>query len=208
MTDTDKYVVWDLETLRFSWEVPGRWNNPAGFGLSVAVTQDRLGFVQTWVEGEAADLIEYLSGFDIVVGFNSRRFDNKVLAAYGDVTNIDTLTVDLLEDISAACGRPNCVSLDRLSETLFGETKLLDDPTDAVRMWRTGRPEDRDYVVRYCQQDVDLTFRAYEFGRRHGFVIVPVPDTVWNDLPLVARVPVQWGEETARPFVQPEHLDL
>ena len=194
--------------MRFSWEVPGRWNNPAAFGLSVAVTQDHLGSVQTWVEGDAASLIKYLSGFDIVVGFNSRRFDNKVLGAYGDVTKIDARTVDLLEDISAGCGRPNCVSLDRLAETLFGETKLLDDPTDAVRMWRTGRAEDRDYVVRYCQQDVDLTFRAYEFGRRYGFVIVPVPDASWNDLPLVARVPVDWSVEPARPLIRPKRMDL
>ncbi len=208
LTETENYVAWDLETLRLSWEVPGRWTNPAGFGLSVAVTQDRMGSVQTWVEGEAAKLIEYLNRFDTVVGFNSRRFDNKVLGAYGDVTVLDMHTVDLLEDISAACGRPNCVSLDRLAECLFGETKLLDDPTDAVRMWRTGRPEDREYVVRYCQQDVDLTFRAYEFGRRNGFVIVPAPDTFWNELPLVARVPVEWGDEIVRPLVQPEALDL
>ena len=40
MIDCQTYVVWDVETLRFSWEVPGRWSNPAGFGLAVAVSQD------------------------------------------------------------------------------------------------------------------------------------------------------------------------
>ena len=80
LSEIDRYVVWDLETLRFSWEVPDRWDNPAGFGLSVAVTRDFSGCVQTWVEGAASDLIEYLSGFDRVVGFNTRHFDNKVLS--------------------------------------------------------------------------------------------------------------------------------
>ena len=192
LSEIDRYVVWDLETLRFSWEVPDRWDNPAGFGLSVAVTRDFSGCVQTWVEGAASDLIEYLSGFDRVVGFNTRHFDNKVLGAYGDTTAIDTCTVDLLEDISAACGRPNCVSLNRLAELVTGETKLLDDPTDAVRMWRSGNPPEREYVVRYCEQDVNLTLRVFEFGCQHGFVIIPGPDTYWNDLPVVVRVPVEW----------------
>lgn len=207
MNESESYVVWDLETQRFSWEVPGRWSNPAGFGLSVAVTQDGLGSTRTWVESDAPELIDFLGGFDQVVGFNNRRFDNGVLGAYGDVSALNNSTVDLLEDISAAAGRPNCVSLGSLAETLLGETKLLDDPTDAVRMWRGGRPEDREYVVRYCQRDVELTRRAFEFGREYEFVIIPVPDAAWNDLPLVARVPVSWGKAPARPLIEPEPLD-
>lgn len=207
LIDCETYVVWDVETLRFSWEVPGRWSNPAGFGLAVAVSQDHLGATRTWVEADAVELIEYLSGYDCVIGFNSRRFDNQVLEKYGDASALDDLTVDLLEDISAAAGRPNCVSLGNLAETLLGETKLLDDPTDAVRMWRGGKPEDRDYVVRYCRRDVELTRRAFEFGRENGFVIIPVPDAAWNDLPLVARVPVDWGEGPAGRLITPEALD-
>ncbi len=40
------------------------------------------------------------------------------------------------------------------------------------------------------------------------FEIVPVPDTFWNEQPLVARVPVVLGDEPARPLVQPKRLDL
>jgi hypothetical protein len=51
-----------------------------------------------------------------------------------------------------------------------------------------------------------LTRRAFEFGREHGFVIIPVPDAAWNGLPLVARVPVDWGAGPAGLLIAPETL--
>ena len=203
----DRFVAWDVETLRLSHEVAGGWRNPAGFGLAVAVTQDHLGVTHTWEEKDAHELIDYLTGYPKVIGFNSRRFDNKVLSAYGDISGVDGRTLDLPEDISKAANRPHPVSLDRLSETVLGKRKLFDDATEAVRVWRSGRLEDRELVIRYCTRDVELTMENYEFGCRYGFVLIPVDGMSWGDLPVAARVPVTWGEPPGARLIEPEPLN-
>jgi len=205
--NADSYVTWDLETLRLSYEVPGGWKNVRSFGLAVAVTQDDDGRTRTWFEEEAGDLIEYLERFPLVVGFNNRKFDNVVLSAYGNVSGVDKKSLDLLEDIGASFGRPHPVSLDRLSEVVLGERKLLDDATEAVRLWRSGRPEDRDLVVRYCTRDVELTLENFRFGRKYGYVLVPVDEVRLGKVPLVARVPISWGREGLGRLVHPEPFD-
>ena len=188
-----RYVVWDVETLRLSHEVRGGWRNIKDFGLAVAVTIDDRGVRQVWEEPDAAALIDYLARFPRVVGFNSRRFDLTVLSAYGDVTHLHPPTLDLLESIRRVTGRRKGLSLQNLAHTMFGTGKALSDGTEAVRIWRQGRPEDRQRVIDYCGQDVELTERILKFGVDYGYVLVPVPDMRQGGAPVAAQVPVDWG---------------
>ncbi len=188
-----RYVVWDVETLRLSTEVRGGWRRIRDFGLAVAVTIDDQGTQQSWEEPEAQALIEYLEAFPHIVGFNSLRFDTEVMTAYGPVDTLRERSLDLLADIQGVTGRRRGLSLQNIARTMFGQEKTLEDGTEAVRLWRTGRPEDRQRVIDYCAQDVVLTRRILEFGIAHGHVLAPVPDVNNRGAPVGVRVPVTWG---------------
>ena len=208
---TGRYVVWDCETLRLSHEVRGGWRNVKDFGLAVAVTIDDRGVTQVWEEPDARRLIDYLATFPRSVGFNSRSFDLTVLSAYGAVDHLHAAALDLLEEIRRFTGPRRGLSLHNIARAMFGAGKSLADGTEAVRLWRTGRPADRARVIEYCTHDVQLTRRILEFGQTYGYVLVPVPDVRHGEPPLAAQIPVTWGREAtltegAR-LVEPEVLD-
>ncbi len=189
-----RYVVWDVETLRLSYEVRGGWSRIRDFGLAVAVTIDDQGAQRSWEEPDAGALIEYLEGFPHVVGFNSLRFDCEVMTAYGPVETLRERSLDLLAAIQSVTGRRRGLSLQNIARTMFGQEKTLEDGTEAVRLWRTGRPEDRQRVIDYCAQDVVLTRRILDFGIAHGYVLAPVPDVSNRGESVGVQVPVTWGE--------------
>ncbi len=207
---TGAYVVWDVETQRLSYEVRGGWRNIKDFGLAVAVTIDDRGVQQSWEEGDAASLIEYLSQFPRVVGFNSRRFDLQVLGAYGAVEHLHEPTLDLLESLQSVTGRRKGMSLQNIAVAMFGESKTLADGTEAVRLWRSGRPEDRARVIEYCAHDVQLTRRILEFGMQYGYVLAPIPDIQQAGATVAAQIAVDWGEvvelQPGRRLVEPEAM--
>ena len=199
-TNDARYVVWDVETLRLSHEVRGGWRNIRNFGLAVAVTIDDRNVQQVWQEPDAAALIEYLGKFARVIGFNSRRFDLTVMSAYGPVDHLQEPTVDILESVSKVTGRRRGLSLQALSKTMFGAGKSLAGGTEAVQLWRSGRPQDRQQVIDYCTQDVLLTQRILEYGIAYGYVLAPIPDMQHGGTPVAMQVPVEWATD---PVLQP-----
>ena len=198
-TDTSRYVVFDLETLRLSHEVHGGWKNIKDFGLSVAVTVDDQNIEHVWHEADAHQLICYMQTFSRVVGFNSKRFDLTVLSAYGEVDLLHHASLDLFEDLRHITGRRRGMSLNNIAHTMFGEEKLLPDGTEAVRLWRSGDQENRAKVIQYCAHDVALTKRILEFGITHGFVRIPVPDLRNSRNVIAVEVPVPWATELDTP---------
>lgn len=206
------YVVWDVETQRLSREVRGGWRNIKEFGLAVAVTIDDCGVQQSWEEGDAAALIDYLAQFPKVVGFNSRRFDLQVLGAYGTVDHLHEPTLDLLESLQAVTGRRKGMSLQNIATAMFGASKSLTDGTEAVHLWRSGRPEDRARVIEYCAQDVELTRRILEFGMQYGYVLAPIPNIQQEGASVAAQIPVDWDKvvelQPGRRLVEPEAADF
>ena len=192
-----RYVVFDLETLHLSHEVRGGWRNIRDFGLAVGVTIDEHGQQHVWHEPEAQDLIDYLAEHPRVVGFNSRRFDLTVLSAYGDVSVLRERSFDVLLELQSVTGRRKGMRLQDIAGAMFGEAKSLSDGTEAVHLWRTGRPEDRRRVIDYCAQDVVLTKRILEFGVDNGYVLVPVPNLRRRRSTMPAEVPVDWARDDA-----------
>ena len=209
---TSRYVVFDLETQRLSHEVRGGWRNIKDFRLAVGVTIDEYGEQRVWHEPEAQGLIDYLAEHPRVVGFNSRRFDLTVLSAYGDVTVLRERSFDVLLELQAVTGRRKGMRLQDIAGAMFGEAKSLSDGTEAVHLWRTGRPEARRRVIDYCAHDVELTKRILEFGVDRGYVLVPVPNLATDREPIPAQVSVDWATDAAfiggprRPPGQPTNL--
>jgi hypothetical protein len=186
------WAVWDVETVRLAHEVPGGWANPAGFGLAVAKVLDERGAMHTFYEADAPALLRLLAEKDLVVGFNSLRFDCGVLAAHGDVTAIRHRTLDLLASLDACTGIPHCVSLERACRATLGVGKLLSGGTEAVRLWRDGGAAGRRLVEAYCEEDVRLTYRLWRFGAERGYVVVPLRAHGGRPPHPAARVPVHW----------------
>ncbi len=163
-------IFLDVETQRLAEEVSGGWDNIRAFGLTVAVTWDEASDFRDWYEADAGRLIGELRTFDRIVTFNGLRFDLEVLSAYGDVRELKTKSLDLLQDLKRRLGFR--VSLQALAQATLGQGKT-GSGLDAVKWWRSGDPALRQRVVDYCRMDVEILRKIVVYGRREGFVKVP-----------------------------------
>jgi DEAD/DEAH box helicase domain-containing protein len=184
--------VLDVETLWLSSELPMGWADLRRMRVACCVLHDvatrrTVTFTDERLPGARRldELYRFLEACRsegcTVVGHNLRAFDWEVLAgeweARGLVARAEAWgpgaarLVDTLAMLHAKLGwRP---SLQSLAEHNLGETKLLDGSL-APGLWRRG---ERALVAKYCRQDVELTRRLWELGRRQGRLSVGVqPD--------------------------------
>lgn len=160
-----RFGVYDLETIRSADEVGG-WGKTHKMGVSVAVVYDSAAndFV-TYLENEIDQLIEHLHTFDLVVGFNNKRFDNRVLSPYTD-RDLNLLpSLDLLEEVHGYLGYR--LSLNRLAENTLGVKKTADG-LQALKWYKEGRI---DLIQHYCKKDVELTRDLFFHGLEQGYLL-------------------------------------
>jgi DEAD/DEAH box helicase domain-containing protein len=160
-----RYGVFDVETQRSAKEVGG-WHMAHRMKISCAVVYDSEDDTfAVYYEADAHRLIHHLRQMDLVVGFNSKRFDYKVLSEYSDVDLHQLPSLDLLERVHDQLGFR--LSLDHLArQTLNLEKK--GSGLDALRWWQEGR---MDKIIEYCQEDVRITRDLYLFARDRGYLI-------------------------------------
>ena len=161
----EHYGVFDLETKYSATEVGG-WHRAAKMGISVGVVYDSMleGCV-TYLEHEIPQLIEHLKRLQLVVGFNNRRFDNRVLSAY-TTSDLSTLpTLDLLEEVSNHLGYR--LSLNALAEYTLGVQKS-GDGLQALSWYKEG---DFEKLSKYCQKDVEITRDLMIYGLEQGYLL-------------------------------------
>jgi len=175
-----RYGVFDIETQKSAAEVGG-WHRADAMLVSVAVVYDAgLDDYLVFREGEVPQLIAHLSTFDLLVGFNNKRFDNQVLSGYG-VHDLAVLpTVDILEKVKERLGYR--LSLDNLSENTLGIKKSADGLM-ALKWYQEGRI---DKIISYCRQDVEMTRSLFHFGMEHGYLLFK------NKAGSVVRCPVDF----------------
>jgi len=161
----DNFGVFDVETIRSAEEVGG-WGKAHKMGVSVAVIYDSVaGECFTYLENEIKNCIKHLKSFDLIVGFNNKRFDNSVLSAYTN-TNLNELpTLDLLEEIHGYLGYR--LSLNRLAEETLGTTKTSDG-LQALKWYKEGRI---DLIQQYCKKDVEITRNLLYHCLEKGFLL-------------------------------------
>jgi DEAD/DEAH box helicase domain-containing protein len=174
-------VLFDIETLRSAADVGG-WNKAHRMGVAIAVTLDlELGRFETFDEPRVGELIATLKAADLVVGYNSRRFDYAVLSGYTGEDFARTLpTLDLLESLRSVLGFR--IGLDHLALETLGKGKSADG-LQSLEWVKQGR---FDLIEEYCRQDVEVMRDVYLFGRREGYVLIRSrgADRI--------RVPVDW----------------
>lgn len=167
-------IVFDLETQRSAADVGG-WHNIGAMGLAVACTWDEEHGYRTWWEAQAADLLSELGRAEKIVGFNITAFDYLVLALYGDTRGLLSRTVDLHVEIWEQLHRR--AGLAQLAALNLGETKALESGLVAVQLWQAGELE---ALEAYCQRDVELTKRLYEFWQSQKVLFVtPADFVIW-----------------------------
>ena len=158
-------VVFDLETQNLFEDVGGR-TNIAALKVSCAVTWSsvRGDFAVYW-EKDVPTLVAELKSAGRVIGFNIKGFDYEVLRPYVPEERLQFLpTLDLMDDLFKTLSFR--LSLDSVARATLGETKSATG-IQAVAWWRAG---ELDKLAAYCQVDVDVTRRIYDFGCENGFV--------------------------------------
>ncbi|MBU1233709.1 MAG: DEAD/DEAH box helicase [Proteobacteria bacterium] len=176
------FGVFDLET-KYSAQEVGGWHNAHKMGISVAVVYDsRLGDFVTYLEEETDRLLEHLNRLELVVGFNNRRFDNRVLGAYTSLDLSKMPILDLLEVVHERLGYR--LSLDRLAHHTLG-TKKSADGLQALEWYRQGEIEK---ICRYCRLDVAITRDLLFYGLEYGCFLFQ------NKAGKVVRLPVDLGK--------------
>ena len=160
-----RYGVFDLETKRSAQEVGG-WNRSERMGMSVGVIYDAAldGFT-TYLEEEVESMIDHLFDLDLVVGFNNKRFDYRVLSAYTDRDLYRLPSLDILEAVHRQLSYR--LSLDRLVEHTLGATKTADG-LQALRWFKQGKISE---IVSYCKDDVRLTRNLLLHELENGYVL-------------------------------------
>jgi len=176
-----RYGVFDVETQRSAAEVGG-WHRADRMGISVAILYDSgSDSFKTYLEKDIPDLISDLQTFDLVVGFNNKRFDNKVLSAYS-VFNLASLpTLDIMEVITSRLGYR--LSLDRLAEHTLGVKKSANG-LQALQWYKEGK---MDEIINYCRQDVKITRDIFLFGLKNRYLLFK------NKAGSIVRLPVDFS---------------
>ena len=173
-------MFFDLETQKTAEEVGG-WERSDLMRVSVAVAYSpRNNKFQVFWEDTINELLGELLARDLVVGFNIKRFDYRVLSYYTNLDLLEVPTLDIHEVVMGHLGFP--LSLEHLSRATLGYGKI-GNGLDAVRWFREGR---MDKVAEYCRHDVKLVKELYEYGREHGYLLFE--DKNKGTL----RIPVSW----------------
>ncbi len=131
-----------------------------GFG-GASISEDQLKKMGGFIDMSL--LWQWLAGADIVIAFNTLRFDAPVLKPYlpGDVMRLPHF--DILEKVKAVIGHR--LSLDALAKETLGENKLANGLA-AVDWWNAGDEESLDNLQKYCEMDVMVTKKLYDVGLR------------------------------------------
>jgi DEAD/DEAH box helicase domain-containing protein len=159
------FGVFDLETQLSAQEVGG-WHRADLMKMSCAVLYDsRQGKFLEFFEEDIQGLVECLSGLELVVGFNVKRFDFEVLRGYSDFDFLGLPTLDILEEVHRRLGYR--LSLDHLAQITLGKKKA-GDGLQALRWWKEGRLGE---IVTYCRQDVALTRDLFLYGQQKGYLL-------------------------------------
>ncbi|MEA2695390.1 MAG: box helicase protein, partial [Acidobacteriota bacterium] len=175
-------ILFDLETLRSAADVGG-WQNCHKMGIAMGVVchleEDRF---EVFRESQVEALADALRAADLVVGFNIRRFDYRVLAGYTGEDYGKTLpTLDLLDEVRKRLGFR--LGMGHLAKETLGCDKSADG-LQSLEWVRQGR---LDLVEAYCRKDVEILRDLFLHGRKEGCVYYRS-----KGVDAKLRLPVEW----------------
>jgi DEAD/DEAH box helicase domain-containing protein len=175
-----RFCIFDIETQRSAQEVGG-WHRADLMGISCAVLYDSAKDQYfEFLDKQVNELVEHLKKCDLVVGFNVKRFDFRVLGGYSDFNFESLPTLDILEEIHNRLGYR--LSLDHLAKVTLGKEKTANG-LQALQWWKQGRIRE---IIDYCKKDVEITRDLFLYGQKNGYLLF------MNKAKKTVRVPVTW----------------
>jgi len=180
ITEPQTYGVLDIETKRSAQEVGG-WHLANKMGISCAVLyHSGTDTFDTYLDNQIDDLITVMRQLKLIIGFNIKRFDYRVLSGYVNTDYSQFPTLDLLEHVHQHLGYR--LSLGHLGEITLGAPKSANG-LQALLWWKEGKINE---IIDYCKMDVQITRDLYVFGKQKGYVLFR------NKAKQIVRLPVRW----------------
>ncbi len=175
-------LVYDLETKKIISEVGG-YEHLDKLGISLAGVYNYTDDTYHALREEQLDTFRaWLEDCDLLIGFNSKGFDNVVLQPYMQGLDLSTIPhLDMLEVVTETLGFR--LKLDNIASTTLNEGKS-GSGLDAIRYYRLGQ---WDKLESYCIDDVKVTRDVYEYGKTHGYIW-------YMESGQPTKIPITWAE--------------
>jgi DEAD/DEAH box helicase domain-containing protein len=157
-----RILFFDLETQKLAQEVGG-WNRCHLMRISVAVVYDSIDKeFYTFTEDKIDEMLKRFREANLIVGFNTKGFDYKVLGAYTSINLYALPSFDIMEDLYKRLGFR--LGLDNLAKETVNKGKSADG-LKAVEWFKKG---DIESIKKYCIQDVEATKDIFYYGLEKG----------------------------------------
>jgi len=152
------------------------WRDFDNMGISVICAHESDVGYRVFLKDNFHEFVELLNRADVVVGFNSLAFDNRLIEANG-MPVVDDKTYDILvetwkaEGLTAFFQYPSHVgySLDAIAAANLGMKKSGNGALAPVD-WQRGN---YGAVIDYCLRDVILTKRIFDQIIKTGSIVSP-----------------------------------
>lgn len=148
--------------------VEGGWDNIQSFGVCAAVVycselKEHILFDENHIDYMVR---EFLLTSDLVIGFNSIRYDYEVLNPYTTAyVSVGTIpTFDILHEIQTLISMR--VSMDNLSKRTFDRPRHF-KYEDAAILWNQGKLET---IQRWCLDDNSILLKLFIHGCKHKYL--------------------------------------
>lgn len=165
-------VIFDVETKKFFTDIDGF--DPSNLGVSIVSLYWReldenfkeiSGQMQSFFEQDFDKMWPIFLKADRIIGFNSIKFDVPALKPYAPAQFVKGPHLDILAEIKDASGHR--VSLNSIAKETLG-TKKNDSGENAIKYWEAGDKASLAKLQKYCEMDVEITKRVYDYGRKNG----------------------------------------
>lgn len=166
-TETVRAIPSNKEPLRPNIEYAKDWNDFSSMKIAcVGVFDMATERTRVFLKDNLEEFGELLAATDCAVGFNNKRFDNRLLIANGVGMPNPSKFYDILEEVWTSLGIGTTyrhethggLSLDALVYANF-RIRKTGKGADAPIDWQEGR---KGKVIDYCLADVELTRRLLD----------------------------------------------
>lgn len=165
-------LIFDVETQKLFGDLDDF--DPGKLGVSIVSVywrklneahQEIEGKITSFWEKELDKMWPLFQEAERIIGFNSVRFDVPVLQPYTNIPLSKLKHFDILEKVKESAGRR--LSLDTLAKDTLGTSKI-DVGLNAVYYWQRGDTKSLEKLKKYCEHDVLITKKLYDFGLSNG----------------------------------------
>lgn len=165
-------VIFDIETKKLFDQIADR-SDLSLLGVSIVSAYKRevddggveiKGEMRSFWENELEELEKWFLDSDRIIGFNSLKFDVPVINPLLQTDLFKLPHFDILDKVKEKLGFR--ISLDAIAKETLQEAKMANGLL-AVDWWNEGTEESLKKLRQYCEMDVQVTKKIYDFGMKN-----------------------------------------